>query len=154
MDWIHNTQRGATEAAASLRCICPRGLFLAEQRRQYKAEYQQQVAAGAARALKQERSNASYLGNYRPGVPAPDLSKGLCGTPLGQLIGQEYGARTPRKHREMCAGCPVQIECLEWALAAEQPAGAWEGMYGGHTASERRKIVKQRSERREQEPAA
>ncbi|HEX6946316.1 MAG TPA: WhiB family transcriptional regulator [Acidimicrobiia bacterium] len=38
--------------------------------------------------------------------------------------------------RAVCAGCPVAAECLNWALATNQPDGIW----GGHTPRERRAI--------------
>jgi WhiB family redox-sensing transcriptional regulator len=39
---------------------------------------------------------------------------------------------------EICAQCPVQAECLEFALATNQEAGVW----GGTTEEERRKLRK------------
>ena len=36
--------------------------------------------------------------------------------------------------KEICAVCPVQEECLEWALSVGEPHGVW----GGQTESERR----------------
>ncbi|MDQ1519322.1 MAG: WhiB family transcriptional regulator, redox-sensing transcriptional regulator, partial [Actinomycetota bacterium] len=40
--------------------------------------------------------------------------------------------------RAVCAQCPVQRECLEFALATNQEAGVW----GGTTEDERRKLRK------------
>ncbi|QBI19448.1 WhiB family transcriptional regulator [Egibacter rhizosphaerae] len=42
--------------------------------------------------------------------------------------------------KEVCAGCPVRLECLHWALSVGEPHGVW----GGHTESERRQLVLQR----------
>lgn len=36
--------------------------------------------------------------------------------------------------KEVCAGCPVTADCLNWALRAGEPAGIW----GGTTPDERR----------------
>lgn len=47
--------------------------------------------------------------------------------------------RGPRKRerdaaaRAICATCPVQRHCLEWAMAVHEPYGIW----GGATSSER-----------------
>ncbi len=41
----------------------------------------------------------------------------------------------------ICATCPVRQECLEWALATRQHDGVW----GGTTDSERRRIRRRRS---------
>ena len=40
--------------------------------------------------------------------------------------------------KEICAVCPVNPECLEFALATNQEAGIW----GGLTEEERRKLRK------------
>jgi WhiB family redox-sensing transcriptional regulator len=36
--------------------------------------------------------------------------------------------------KRICAGCPVRVNCLGWALRAGEPAGIW----GGTTPEERR----------------
>jgi WhiB family redox-sensing transcriptional regulator len=41
---------------------------------------------------------------------------------------------------EICAGCPVRAECLEWALETCQDAGVW----GGLGEEERREIRRAR----------
>ena len=40
--------------------------------------------------------------------------------------------------RRICAGCAVQDECLEWALAARASFGVW----GGTTEQERRRLMR------------
>lgn len=42
--------------------------------------------------------------------------------------------------KEVCAGCPVQGACLEYALARREKEGVW----GGCTERERRRIIRQR----------
>lgn len=39
--------------------------------------------------------------------------------------------------KAICTGCPVRVECLDWALATREPHGVW----GGHSESERRQIL-------------
>ena len=39
-----------------------------------------------------------------------------------------------------CDGCSVQAQCLEWALAVREKEGVW----GGATEKERRRIIRQR----------
>jgi WhiB family transcriptional regulator, redox-sensing transcriptional regulator len=41
----------------------------------------------------------------------------------------------------VCAGCPVQTECLTYALEADEPHGIW----GGLTPRERRRLKKKGS---------
>lgn len=40
------------------------------------------------------------------------------------------------KAKVVCATCPVADECLSWAIETNQSEGIW----GGHTAKERRKL--------------
>mgnify|MGYP000852312034 CR=1 FL=1 len=42
--------------------------------------------------------------------------------------------------KEVCEGCPVQTACLEYALARREKDGIW----GGCTERERRRIIRQR----------
>ena len=40
------------------------------------------------------------------------------------------------KAKAICASCPVADECLTWAIESNQGDGIW----GGHTAKERRTV--------------
>ena len=42
---------------------------------------------------------------------------------------------------EVCAVCPVRMECLEWAIETRQHDGIW----GGATETERKRIRRRRS---------
>jgi WhiB family redox-sensing transcriptional regulator len=42
--------------------------------------------------------------------------------------------------KAICAQCPVQRACLEWALAHRESDGVW----GGATERERRRIIRRR----------
>lgn len=42
--------------------------------------------------------------------------------------------------KAICADCPVRIQCLEYALIARERDGIW----GGCTERERRRIIRQR----------
>ena len=42
--------------------------------------------------------------------------------------------------KSVCSGCPVRLACLEYALAARERDGIW----GGCTERERRRIIRQR----------
>jgi WhiB family transcriptional regulator, redox-sensing transcriptional regulator len=42
--------------------------------------------------------------------------------------------------RAICRSCPVQEPCLEWALASREKEGVW----GGATERERRRIIRRR----------
>lgn len=43
-----------------------------------------------------------------------------------------------------CAGCPVQVACLEYALETRQDHGVW----GGTTEADRRRLIKQSGNKR------
>jgi WhiB family redox-sensing transcriptional regulator len=54
--------------------------------------------------------------------------------------------RTERDARELraktiCAGCPVQVPCLEFALDSREPHGIW----GGLTEAERQALLERRA---------
>ncbi len=42
--------------------------------------------------------------------------------------------------KQVCASCPAQVLCLEYALQAREKQGIW----GGFTERERRRIIRQR----------
>jgi WhiB family transcriptional regulator, redox-sensing transcriptional regulator len=44
--------------------------------------------------------------------------------------------------KRVCAVCPVRQECLEWAIATRQSDGVW----GGMTEDERRRLRRRRQE--------
>ena len=44
--------------------------------------------------------------------------------------------------KAICASCPVRVECLEFALATRQDDGVW----GGLTETERRRLRRRRRE--------
>lgn len=43
--------------------------------------------------------------------------------------------------KAVCRRCPVNVECLEWALASGEDAGVW----GGMSEDERRALKRQRT---------
>jgi WhiB family transcriptional regulator, redox-sensing transcriptional regulator len=43
--------------------------------------------------------------------------------------------------KQVCAGCPVRVSCLKWALESGQEAGVW----GGTSEDERRALRYRRS---------
>jgi WhiB family redox-sensing transcriptional regulator len=47
-----------------------------------------------------------------------------------------------RLAREVCASCPVQVECLDYALG--ELSGNEYGIYAGTTNRERRRLIRQR----------
>jgi hypothetical protein len=46
-------------------------------------------------------------------------------------------SRAKAEARDLCNSCPVRKECGEWVSRAENPAGAWHGMFAGRTPAER-----------------
>lgn len=45
--------------------------------------------------------------------------------------------------KTVCRGCPVRLDCLEYALAFNEDKGVW----GGHSERERRRILRERRRR-------
>jgi WhiB family redox-sensing transcriptional regulator len=59
------------------------------------------------------------------------------------LFFPERGAST-REAKEVCRGCIVKADCLEYALASGEKFGIW----GGMSERERRRIRRQRAQER------
>lgn len=71
------------------------------------------------------------------------MDRGSCRHADGELFFPPFeveptAARIRREAnaKAVCAGCPVQVECLEWALTADEMYGVW----GGYSESERREL--------------
>lgn len=50
------------------------------------------------------------------------------------------GGRVPDHLRQLCGTCPVQTECLEWALRWNE-----EGIWGGKSKPQRARIRRRRN---------
>jgi len=86
-----------------------------------------------ALTLAPQRRAADALGQFvgtteDPGVAAP-LPGAACTTGNGELahlfFSEEVGDIARAK--ELCADCPVMLDCLEGAVARREPAGVWGG---------------------------
>ncbi len=51
--------------------------------------------------------------------------------------------RQAERAKQVCAGCPVRLQCLEWALETDQPHGVW----GGTDEVERARMAERRYRR-------
>src|SRR5262249_48418650 len=47
-----------------------------------------------------------------------------------------------RKAKAVCASCPVQAECLNYAVSRPEKYGTWGGLNEGERASERRRRMR------------
>ncbi len=54
----------------------------------------------------------------------------------------EYDFAAVRAARAICAGCPVQVECLSYAMETNQPDGIWGGMSARERQELRRHLLK------------
>jgi WhiB family redox-sensing transcriptional regulator len=78
-------------------------------------------------------------------IAKPDLDTGWkdlsnCLGVYPDLFFPERGAST-REAKEVCRGCEVRIDCLEYALQNGEKFGIW----GGMSERERRRIRRQRA---------
>ena len=71
------------------------------------------------------------------------VSSGACRGLDPALFYPERGAST-KEAREVCAGCPVRLECLEYALVNGEKFGIW----GGQSERARRRLRRMRGGRR------
>ncbi|AVO21663.1 WhiB family transcription factor [Mycobacterium phage MooMoo] len=61
--------------------------------------------------------------------------RAVCQTTDPESFYPEKGSST-KDAKQVCAGCPVRVECLQWALDNNEEFGVW----GGYSERERRKI--------------
>lgn len=73
-------------------------------------------------------------------LDVPDLDGALCAEIGGDWWHPDMGQES-RTAKSVCAKCPVQAECLEWALRTNEPYGVW----GGFTTVERRQLRRKRA---------
>ena len=88
---------------------------------------------------------------YEPPVPAPvaDYAPGdeswrqdaLCAETDPEAFFPEKGGST-REAKRVCVGCPVRMQCLEYALDNDERFGIW----GGLSERERRRVKLSRRE--------
>jgi len=55
--------------------------------------------------------------------------------------------------RAICAGCPVQRQCLAFALRTRQPHGIWGGMTEDERDARRPELINEQPETSERRPA-
>ena len=60
----------------------------------------------------------------------------------GHLERREEKQRREAAARALCAACPVQVDCLDYALVVQEPHGIW----GGLNELERRRLLRLRAE--------
>jgi WhiB family redox-sensing transcriptional regulator len=70
-----------------------------------------------------------------PCMSAPDLFFSDEEKDWGQKMTDTYAAK------RLCSGCPVKLECLQYALAAPERDGVWGGLSTGERKTLLRKVV-------------
>lgn len=69
-----------------------------------------------------------------PTVTPAYFEHALCSdVPLGTMYPEEGDKFSEAIAKSVCDGCPVEPECLDWAMQTREGIGVW----GGKTASER-----------------
>lgn len=65
---------------------------------------------------------------------------------VSRLFFSDHDGRRTREQRlavSICSGCDVRIECLRYAIAAQEPCGIW----GGLTTEQRARAINARRRR-------
>ena len=67
---------------------------------------------------------------YFPGLPDFDTSSALCSQTDPELFFPEHmtSTNTIAIAKSICRECPVQVECLSFALRTKETEGIWGGM--------------------------
>ena len=148
----HNTQRAAVGRARNrpgVKCVCPRGTFLAAQTTAKANARKRRQSAERAEARREAVTTEVKI----PGLTAlmlstppghPDLRSASCSSVMGRKLADAVTTKPLPQgayaaHRAMCGGCPVRRACAEWALRDEGYESSKEGMWGGMSTAERRK---------------
>lgn len=76
-------------------------------------------------------------------TPDFDLNDALCAQTDPELFFPEKG-NSAEPAKAICRKCPVQMQCLEWALKNNEQHGIW----GGLSAPEREKLQKRKPPKR------
>ena len=164
---LHNSLSAArgrnprTREEIHAKCICPRALALVV------VDNERGRARRLARETTPHRNVATtgwqkatattpiYMSNVKK-VPIPDLSHGLCRTPVGMQVmdlATETGGNAlhfrKKAAQEMCENeCPAYAACLAWITSGtEQPTGSWGGIYAGMTPSQRIQYMTRKREK-------
>lgn len=79
------------------------------------------------------------------------MAQAACtGTPISLWFPALNDTETERRAKDICYECPVRQMCLEWAYAT----GSDDGIFGGFTHKERRKLRRNAQRRRNGETMA
>lgn len=76
-----------------------------------------------------------------PLIPAPWTIDAACANADPSLFFLDLG-RPATAAKAICAGCPVRVDCLDFALASKERFGVW----GGMTEKERRVEARRRKQ--------
>ena len=62
-------------------------------------------------------------------LPGPWVKQAACDAGDDNVLYAEHGGRGLVAHgKALCAGCPVRMPCLQFALDNNEPHGIWGGM--------------------------
>lgn len=82
-----------------------------------------------------------YITNISADDDVKWMSKGLCRYADPRLFFPAYDApSSTAEPKAICARCPVQGECLEWAINHDE-----EGVWGGTSEADRRALKRRKS---------
>ncbi len=130
----HNTVNAAEARRRGPACVCPHALDLRKKRKAQRSK----------RGVVTPRKHTPTLVAAPITIPQPDLSAGLCTSPVGaSIIDATFDSKYAfGRAVVMCQKCPLRDSCEEYVLTAESPPGAWGGVWGGLTPADRRKRAK------------
>lgn len=141
----HNTIRAAQGraggqqpgAAVTKYCVCPRSRALVGDNatmRAAAARARRQKAAASMEALFRK------LALHTPKTPRPDMDGALCTRALPK-VDAAFAGRNLGRMKALCERCPARVECLNWAMKANEQDGVW----GGTTPAERERMRRKAS---------
>lgn len=73
-------------------------------------------------------------------IPLAIAEQAVCGQVDPDLFFPEKGGST-KDPKLVCSGCPVKVQCLDWALANDVRHGVWGGLSDRERTRLRRQAV-------------
>lgn len=151
LDYCEAEQHNSLKAArkAPKRCVCPRACDLLAVHSKRQADLKRAKRAGLAippspvSMRGKKKSNAApalYLSNVIEAA-APDLTGAACTSNLNRVFfDAALSGDFIADAKSVCRSCPVKAKCAAWVTKAESPAGAWGGVYGGLSVTDRKRM--------------
>lgn len=140
---VHNSTRAGLGRGhgfvTRLPCTCPRALEMLAQYQARRLELREIERVSKRRPRQDKRARLQLPLPLPAEIRSPNFIEGLCTKPGNMAYADKgmndqaslAGIADRQEAKDLCAVCPMKLECKAWALGQEKPAGSWGGVWGG-----------------------